>query len=132
MSDAEFRVNQAALNDQIRAIGRARMASLQRRIANQARQDVPVKTGNLGRSVGEGRIGFTGPRTITGSVHAAAPYAAAVHEGRRARVIVPRRASALRFQIGGRTVFAKMVRQGPVRGRPFLLNAARRIASRER
>ena len=128
----EFTLNEKALTDQIQAIGRSRMASLQRRIANQARQDVPVKTGNLGRSIGEGRIGFSGPRMITGSVHAAARYAAAVHEGRRARVIVPRRAAALRFQIGGRTVFAKMVRQGPVKGRPFLRNAAQRVASQER
>ena len=132
MSDGSFELDESALNAQIRSIGRARMASLQRRIANQARQDVPVKTGNLGRSVGEGVIGFSGPRTVTGSVHAAARYAAAVHEGRRARVIVPVRAQALRFQIGGRTVFAKIVRQGPVRGRPFLRNAATRIASQEK
>jgi hypothetical protein len=102
MADGSFDLDESALNAQIRSIGRSRMASLQRRIANQARQDVPVKTGNLGRSVGEGVIGFSGPRTVTGSVH------------------------------GGRTVFAKIVRQGPVKGRPFLRNAATRIASQEK
>lgn len=108
------------------------MASLQRRIATQARQDTPVLTGNLGRSVSEGQIVRRAPRVIGGSVRAAAPYAAAVHEGRGARVIVPRNASALRFVIGGRVVFARIVHQGAVRGRPFLRNAALRIAAQER
>ena len=108
------------------------MRSLQRWIANQARADVPVRTGNLGRSIGEGQVRVTGPRTVSGSVHATARYAAPVHEGRRARVIRPRNAKALRFEIGGRVVFAKIVRQGPVKGRPFLRNAGVRVASAER
>jgi len=125
-------INESALNDQVREVGRARMVSLQRRIANQARADAPVATGNLGRSVGEGVVRFVGARTVEGSVFAAAPYAAAVHEGRGPRVIVPRNAAALRFTVGGRVVFAQSVSQGPVRGRPFLRNAALRIASQER
>lgn len=107
------------------------MASLQRRIANQARADVPVRTGHLGQSIGEGPITFTGPRTVHGSVHVNADYAVYVHEGTRAHVIGPRRAKALRFQIGGRTVFAKLVRHPGTRARPFLRNAAHRVASRE-
>ena len=129
---AHVTINQAALNDQVEAIGEQRMRSLQRRIANQARQDVPVLTGNLGRSVGEGDVRVSAPRVVSGSVYATADYAAAVHEGRRARVIVPRQAAALRFVVGGRVVFAQSVRQGPVKGRPFLRNAALRIAAQER
>lgn len=108
------------------------MASLQRRTANQARADVPVRTGNLGRTIGEGPIAFTGPRTVSGSVHAMADYALYVHEGSRPHLIRPRRAKALRFQIGGRTVFARLVRHPGVRARPFLRNAAERVAARER
>jgi hypothetical protein len=129
---AHVELNERELNDQVRAFAARRMRSLQRRIANQARADVPVDTGHLGQSIGEGQVRFVGPRTVTGSVHALAKYAAPVHEGRRARVIVPRRAQALRFQIGNRTVFAKRVVQGPMKGRPFLRTAGLRIASRER
>ncbi|OBC03372.1 hypothetical protein A5784_14160 [Mycobacterium sp. 852013-50091_SCH5140682] len=129
---AHVELNERELNDQVRAFEARRMRSLQRRVANQARADVPVDTGHLGQSIGEGQVRFTGPRTVAGSVHALAKYAAPVHEGRRARVIVPRRAQALRFQIGNRIVFAKRVVQGPMKGRPFLRNAGLRIASRER
>ncbi|WP_235718302.1 hypothetical protein [Mycolicibacterium goodii] len=108
------------------------MASLLRRSANQARADVPVRTGNLGRTIGEGPIMFTGPRTVHGSIHAKADYALYVHEGTRPHVIRPRRAQALRFQVGGRTVFARLVRHPGTRARPFLRNAAMRVAQRER
>lgn len=124
-------LNERELNDQSRSFLRRRMSSLQRRTANQARQDVPVRTGNLGRTIGEGQIHFTGPRTVAGSVHAKADYALYVHEGSRPHLIRPKRAQALRFQIGGRTVFAKLVRHPGTRARPFLRNAAERIAARE-
>lgn len=125
-------LNQPEFDRQVTRFARRRMASLQRRIANQARQDVPVRTGNLGRRVKEGAIRTVGPRTVSGSVGDDARYAAAVHEGRRARVIRPRNAQALRFVIGGRVVFAKVARQGPVKGRPFLRNAGIRVAQQER
>ncbi|OHU29020.1 hypothetical protein [Mycobacteroides chelonae] len=129
---ARFELNERELNDQTRAFGHRRMASLQRRIANQARADVPVRTGNLGRQTKEGQIGFTGPRTVSGSVRNDADYALYVHEPTRPHVIRPRNAKALRFQIGGRTVFAMLVRHPGTKGRPFLRNAGLRVASRER
>lgn len=130
--DVRIELDERKLNDQTRPVIRRRMGSLQRRIANQARADVPVLTGNLGRSVGEGQIRFVGPRTVEGSVHATADYAAPVHEGSRPHLIRPRRAQYLRFQVGGRTVFTKLVRHPGVRARPFLRNAALRIAAQER
>lgn len=125
-------LNRPELDRQTVAFGRRRMASLQRRIANQARVDVPVRTGNLGRTIGEGQIRITGPRTVSGSVHANARYAAPVHEGSRPHIIRPRTAKALRFEVGGRTVFAKMVRHPGTRARPFLRNAGMRVAAAER
>lgn len=127
--DASFELDGAELERQTRELLQARMESLQRRIANQARQDVPVKTGHLGRSVREGAVRFVGPLTVAGSVEATASYAAAVHEGSRPYVIRPRNASVLRFEVGGRTVFAKMVRHPGTKARPFLRNAALRVAS---
>ncbi|SHT27460.1 Uncharacterised protein [Mycobacteroides abscessus subsp. abscessus] len=127
-----FELHERELNDQTRSFGRRRMASLQRRIATQARVDAPVRTGNLGRQVNEGHIGFTGPRTVSGSVGNNARYAVYVHEGSRPHLIRPRNAKALRFQIGGRTVFAKLVHHPGTKARPFLRNAGMRVASRER
>lgn len=126
-ADAHFELNGPELEKQLRGLLVARMESLQRRVANQARQDVPVKTGHLGRSIREGSVRFAGPLVVSGSVEATASYAAAVHEGSRPYVIRPRTANALRFNIGGRTVFAKMVRHPGSKARPFLRNAALRI-----
>ena len=129
---AHVELNEPELNNQVRVFQRRRMASLQRRIATQARADVPVRTGNLGRSIGEGQIRFTGPRTVSGSVHALADYAAPVHEGSRPHLIRPRKAQALRFNVGGRTVYTKLVRHPGTKARPFLRNAGLRIAAQER
>lgn len=128
---AHLELDERKLNDQVRPMLRRRMSSMSRRIANQARQDVPVRTGNLGRTIGEGPIVFSGPRTVRGSVHANARYAAPVHNGRGARTIRPVNAKTLRFMYHGRVVFAKVVHQGPVKGRPFLRNAGLRVAARE-
>ncbi|BBY78868.1 hypothetical protein H7I53_17900 [Mycolicibacterium pulveris] len=126
---AHVRLDEPELNNQTRPILRRKMNSWKRRTATLGRVRVPVDTGRLGRSIGEGPTRFTGPRTVTGSTHARTEYAAAVHEGRRARVIRPVRAKALRFQVGGRTVFAQVVRQGPMKGRPFLRNAGMAVAA---
>lgn len=129
--DVSFEINEPEFNRQIVGHGRRRMARLQRRTATQARQDVPVKTGNLGRTIGEGDIRTVGPRTVTGSVHANARYARYVHEGTRPHLIRPRGAQAMRFEVGGRTVFARLVRHPGTKARPFLRNAGLRVAAEE-
>lgn len=130
-SRVRFVRNEREFDAQVQAIAQRRMRRLQRRIATQARQDVPVRTGRLGRSVGEGQVRPGGRWRVTGSVHATAPYALYVHQGTGGpeRKIFPRRSRALRFNIGGRTIYAAWVRG--VRARPFLRNAALRIAGQE-
>lgn len=125
-----FERNEPEFNAQIAVIGQRKMRSLLRRTATQARQDVPVRTGRLGRSIGPGPVRTLG-RIVTGSVHANTDYALYVHQGTGGpeRRIYPRRARALRFQVGGRTVYAAWVRG--VKARPFLRNAALRVASQE-
>lgn len=105
-----------------------RAASITRRIAAQARQDVPVKTGNLGRSIQEDPIRFTGPFRVETGVTATANYAKFVHDGTRPHVIRPKNARFLVFEAGGRTVFAKSVNHPGTRARPFLRNAANIVA----
>lgn len=124
-------VNGAELDSQVGAIAYRRCARVSRRIATQARQDVPVRTGNLGRQIGEGPVRMIGPRTAHGSVHDMADYALYVHEPTRPHLIRPRNAQALRFQVGGRTVITKLVRHPGGKGRPFLRNAGLRVAAQE-
>lgn len=108
---------------------RRKMASWQRQTATQARVDVPVRTGHLGRSIREGEVRVVG-RNVHGSVRADADYAVYVHQGTRPHVIRPRRAKVLRFPVGGRTVFARSVNHPGTRARPFLRNAGERVARR--
>lgn len=125
-----FVLNEREFNSQTTGIAERKMRSILRRTATQARQDVPVRTGRLGRSIAAGPVRTLG-RTVMGSVHANTHYALYVHQGTGGpeRRIYPRRAQALRFQIGGRTIYAAWVRG--VKARPFLRNAALRVASQE-
>lgn len=72
----------------------------------------PVKTGTLRRSI----VGVVRPGggTITGVVGTNVPYARYVEEGRGPVVAKGR---ALRFTIGGKTLFRKRV--GPAKANPF-------------
>jgi hypothetical protein len=53
------------------------------------------------------------------------PHTAFVHNGTRPHIIRPRRARALRFEVDGRIVFAKIVHHPGYRGDPFLTRALR-------
>jgi hypothetical protein len=117
----------SAIAAAVQPVLRKRIATLTRRIATQARSDVPVRTGNLGRSIVEDPIVFIGPFRVESGVTATAPYAAAVHDGSRPHVIRPRNGTALKFEMGGRVVFAKSVHHPGSKARPFLRNAAERV-----
>ena len=131
---ARVEIDEAALERESGAIFRGKHRSLTRRIANQARADVPVRTGALGRSVSEMPLLYS-PFHVSGGVTAGGGvegvnYAAAVHEGRdgRGRRIYARNAPALHFFWHGREFFRRSVRMSSMRARPFLRNAARRVA----
>ena len=64
-------------------------------------------------------------------VEATADYAAPVHEGRNGagRRIYARPGGALRFEWHGRIIFRQSVRMGSTAPRPFMRNAARRVAA---
>ncbi|AGT12925.1 tail assembly chaperone [Mycobacterium phage KayaCho] len=123
---ARVEIDEAALERESGRDLRAFHRSLTRRIANQARADVPVRTGNLGRTIGEMPQVYT-PFHVSGGVEATADYAAAVHEGSRPHRIAARSADALRFVWHGRVMFRKSVWHPGTRARPFLRNAARRV-----
>jgi hypothetical protein len=105
------------------------VAMVDRRVEANASNKAPVDTGNLRRMIRQDPITVSGLKA-SGGVTAHANYSAAVHNGSGPYVIRPRRAKALRFQIGPRTVFAAKVNHPGTRGRPFLANAAREEAAR--
>ena len=68
---------------------------------------------------------------VNGRVYNDANYAAAVHDGTRAYIIRARRKKALRFEIDGTVIFRKSVKHPATKGRPWLRDAAERVAQRE-
>lgn len=80
-----------------------------------AKRIVPVVTHTLQRSI----TSTVSQGGLVGQVGTNAPYARWVEEGRGE--VVPVRAKALRFVIGGRVIFAK--RAGPAKGRYYMKRA---------
>lgn len=96
------------------------------RVATAARQNAPVKTGRLRASVTVGQARDVRGRFISGyEVSANVPYAWFVEKGTRPHVIRPRSASILRFQVGGQTVFARVVHHPGTRATSFMADALR-------
>lgn len=98
-----------------------------RAVVNRAKVLAPVDTGRLRASIRVERRSFLGFRNrwIIGSDVSYAPF---VNDGTRPHIIRPKNAQALRFRVGGRVVFAKVVRHPGTRARPFLDRALREIA----
>lgn len=123
-------VSTAALHKVGMAEARKRVSRVTRRTLTRSTVLCPVDTGYL-RSTGKMNVGARGS-AVYGRVAYTADYAAAVHNGRRALVIRPRRAGGkLRFQVGGKTVFATRVFQPARRARPFLTTALREVSAQE-
>lgn len=99
------------------------MRRLGRSITRTARRRVNVRTGHLRSTLGDTTT-RTGP-VVTTTVFANARYARWVESGSRPHAIVPRRAKALRFEVGGRVVFAKRVWHPGYRGSRFLSSSVR-------
>lgn len=106
-------------------------AQAARRTEAQAKTNAPVSTGggNLRNQIRADVAPKVSGLKVTSGVTANANYSIYVHEGvRGGKIIRPKQAKALRFFIGGREVFAKSVRQGAQKPRPFLLNGAKQGA----
>lgn len=98
-----------------------------RRTLNRSAVLCPVDFGNL-RASGEVTPTVAIGSKVRASVIYTAEYAAAVHEGRRALTIRAKtrgngRRGYLKFEVGGRTVYARQVHQPARSGRPFLYQA---------
>ncbi|XVV34944.1 hypothetical protein ACQPXT_13245 [Streptomyces sp. CA-100214] len=124
MTTVEVRLNQNALRRLLRSRTRAarrKMEQRTERTANIARDLAPGTMGDfVGWRVEEGPGGLQGVITCD---HPAVRY---VLDGTRPHLIRPRRAKALRFEVGGRVVFAKLVRHPGTEANNFLAEALRR------
>ena len=129
MADARyvFRLDQGRLGQAVQPIMARKAASLTRRISAQARVNVPVRTGFLGRSIQEDPLVFSGPFRLSTGVTATADYAATVHDGTRPHVIRARNGQYLKFPGRNGPVFARSVNHPGTRPRPFLRNAAEQV-----
>jgi hypothetical protein len=99
------------------------------RVLNRSRVLTPVDTGNL-RASHQFRIKQSSNR-VTGEVFTKVKYALPVHEGRRAIVIRPKSKQALAFVWHGQPMVRRWVSQPARRGRPWLRDALREIATQQ-
>lgn len=122
------RLDRAALSRTIRGASRNELDESARRVLNRAKVLAPVDTGRLRASIRiESRRTFTLRTVYTiGSDVFYAPY---VNDGTRPHLIRPKTKQALKFTIGGRTVFAKVVHHPGTRANPFLDRALREVAA---
>jgi hypothetical protein len=97
------------------------------KVLNRGRVMTPVDTGNL-RASHQFKI-TSGSNKITGEVFTKVKYALAVHEGRRALTIYPKTKKALAFHWHGQPMVRKWVHQPARRGRPWLRDALREVAT---
>jgi hypothetical protein len=110
-------------------VGIVEVTNLCRKIQNQATIDCPVDNGRLrsGHHMGVKVL----QTKVKGRVYNDTSYAAAVHDGTRAYTIRARKKKALRFEAGGTVIFRKAVKHPATKGRPWLRDAAERVAQRE-
>lgn len=99
------------------------------KVLNRAKVMTPVDTGNL-RASHQFRIKSSSSR-VTGEVFTKVKYALAVHEGRRPVVIRPRNKQALAFVWHGQPMVRKWVSQPARRGRPWMRDSLREVATAE-
>ncbi len=122
------RLDRAALSRTIRGASRDELDASARQVLNRARVLAPVDTGRLRASIRiESRRTLTLRTiyTIGSDVH----YAPYVNDGTRPHKIRPRTKKALKFRVGGKTVFAAAVNHPGTRPNPFLDRALREVAA---
>lgn len=105
------------------------VARITLKVLNRSKVLCPVDEGNL-RSSHQFRL-TQSSNGVTGEVFTKVKYALAVHEGRRAIVIRPKHKKALAFVWHGQPMVRKWVTQPARRGRPWMRDALREVATQE-
>lgn len=126
---AIVRIDRADLRRVLRGASMRELREVAPRVVNRAKVLAPVDTGRLRASIGPAVYSRTWTLRPQATIEAGVDYAKFVHDGTRPHVIRPVRAQALRFQVGNRTVYAKVVHHPGTRARPFLDRALTEIAA---
>lgn len=128
---ATVRIDQAQLRRVIRGASLRELENTGRRVVNRAKILCPVDTSRLRASI-KGRANRTWTLRPQFTVSTNVGYAEMVQNGTRPHIIKPKRAHtlrrsnrgvvkpALRFEINGRIVYARVVHHPGTRARPFL------------
>jgi len=97
-------------------------------VLNRAKILAPVDTGRLRSS---GKVSYSGLFTFRpkATIVFDVEYAAMVNDGTRPHIIRPKNARVLRFVVGGRVVYARVVHHPGTRANPFLDRALREVVS---
>lgn len=104
------------------------VARVARQVEERAKQLAPVDTGRLRGSITvRPFVGLRGPSV---RVSADVSYATFVENGTRPHVIRPRTKRALKFKVGGRTVYARVVHHPGTRAVHFMSRAVREVGIR--
>lgn len=125
---ARVRLDRADLNRSIRGASRRELETTARQVMNRAKILAPVDTGRLRSSIRIESRRLLSLRSVY-TIGSDVSYAPMVHDGTRPHQIRPKRPDGvLRFRVGGRIVYAKVVNHPGTRARPFLDDALRQIA----
>ena len=92
----------------------------------EMKRRAPVRKGRLRGSIRK-RVDLV---NLEAEVGPGVPYAVFVEFGTRPHIIRPVRAQALRFEVGGEIVFAKLVRHPGTRPQPFMRETAEAVERR--
>lgn len=123
---AEVRIDANRLERLLRLPGSPGARLLRRRadrVAARARV-LGSAHGSMGRYITDPEVTGAG-RGMTAVIRCTHPAAQYVLFGTRKHIIRPRRAKALRFEVGGRVTFAKIVHHPGYRGDNFMAEALR-------
>lgn len=125
---ARIRLDPSAVKAEINRIAARDAARVAREVEARAKQLAPVNTGRLRGSIqAQPKFTFRGP---TVRVSADVNYATFVENGTAPHVIRPRNAKALKFKIGGRVVFARVVHHPGTKAVHFMARAVREVGIR--
>ncbi len=86
-------------------------------LLREARKEIPVKTGKGAASL------YSQSSGTSFSIGSDLKYVKFIVSGTKPHTITPNRAKVLRFKVGGRTIFAKMVRHPGTKSNNFLKRA---------
>lgn len=123
---ARVRLDRGQLGRVIKGESRKALRLRAPQVLNRAKILAPVDTGRLrasGKVSYSGLFSFRPKATIVFDVD----YAQMVNDGTRPHVIRPKNAKVLRFVVGGRVVYAKVVHHPGTRANPFLDRALREV-----